>query len=96
MPAYFVFTRESTKDQSEMDIYSPMAGASLAGQPVKPLAAYGALEMIEGAPIEGSVILEFPTVADARAWYDSPAYQEAVAHRHAGAEYRAFIIEGVG
>ncbi|CAN5283382.1 hypothetical protein BH10PSE12_BH10PSE12_10240 [soil metagenome] len=96
MPAFIVFTRENTTDQNEMDIYGPMAGASLEGQPAIPRVIYGAFEMLEGDPIEGAVILEFPTMAEARAWYDSPAYQAAVAHRHAGSNYRVFITEGVG
>lgn len=96
MPAYIVFTRESTKDQGEMDVYSPLAMASLQNVNAVPRVAYGAFEMLEGDPIEGAVILEFPTAADARAWYDSPAYQEAIVHRHAGSDYRVFIIDGVG
>ncbi|MDI1294559.1 MAG: DUF1330 domain-containing protein [bacterium] len=96
MPAYMIFTRDSTSDQSEMDIYAKMAGASLAGHPITPRAFYGAFEVLEGDPIEGAVLLEFPTMADARAWYDSPAYQAAVAHRHAGSRYRVVIVDGVG
>jgi uncharacterized protein (DUF1330 family) len=95
MPAYMIFTREKTTDQNEMDIYGPMAGASLKGHPATPRAFYGSFEMLEGDPIEGAVVLEFPTMADAKAWYDSPAYQEAVAHRHAGSDYRVFIIDGL-
>jgi len=41
------------------------------------------------------VIVEFPSTADARAWYDSPAYQEVVQHRFKGARYRAVLVEGV-
>lgn len=96
MPAYMIFTRERTTDQAEMDIYAPMAGASLPGHPITPRVFYGDFDMLEGDPIEGAVVLEFPTMADARAWYDSPAYQAAVAHRHAGSDYRVFIIQGVG
>ena len=96
MVAYAIFTRERTTDQSEMDTYAGLAGAAGAGHPMTPLVLYGAFEMLEGAPIEGAVVLQFPTMADARAWYDSPAYQAAAQHRHAGADYRVFLIEGVG
>ena len=58
--------------------------------------AYGRLCMTEGAPIEGAVVLEFPTFEEAEAWYDSAAYQEAaVVHRFRGAKYRTFIVQGV-
>ena len=62
---------------------------------MKPLAVYGKHEMLEGPAIEGAVILEFPTVEAARAYYHSAAYQDAVQHRFLGADYRVFIIEGL-
>jgi uncharacterized protein (DUF1330 family) len=42
-----------------------------------------------------AVILEFPDMAAARAWYDSPSYQAAFKFRHAGSKSKAFFIEGV-
>ena len=45
--------------------------------------------------MEGAVILEFPDRATARAWYDSPAYQAAVKFRHAGADSKAFFVDGL-
>jgi uncharacterized protein (DUF1330 family) len=62
MSAYCVFIRETTRDQSELDIYTPLAGASLAGHAVKVLAAYGQQEVLEGPDVEGVVIIEFPTM----------------------------------
>jgi len=95
MSAYIVFTRERLRDQTEMDTYSKMAGGTLAGHEAKPLVFYGKSETLEGAPIEGAVIIEFPTIEAAKAWYDSPAYREARQHRFLGADYRAVIVEGV-
>jgi uncharacterized protein (DUF1330 family) len=95
MTAYIVFTREKLRDPVEMDAYSKMAGGTLAGHQVKPLVVYGKHETLEGAPIDGAVVLEFPTIEAAKAWYDSPAYREARLHRFAGADYRAFITEGL-
>ncbi|WP_446718995.1 DUF1330 domain-containing protein [Halomonas sp. SH5A2] len=34
-------------------------------------------------------------MAAARAWYESPAYQEARQHRFQGADYRVFIVDGI-
>jgi uncharacterized protein (DUF1330 family) len=95
MSAYIVFTREKLRDAAGFATYSQKAGPSLAGHPVKPLVAYGKSETLEGAPIEGAVILEFPTLEAAKAWYDSPAYTEARAHRFASADYRCFVTEGI-
>ncbi len=95
MPAYAIFVKERTTNQAELDIYAQKAGASGAGHALTRRAVYGRHEVLEGPPIEGAVVLEFPTFEEARAWYQSPAYQDAVKHRWAGAEYRAFIIEGL-
>lgn len=95
MAAYAVFIRDSTRDPAEMQTYSQMAGATLEGHPAKVLAAYGRQEVLEGPDHEGVVIVEFPSIEAARAWYNSPAYREAREHRFKGAVYRAVIVEGV-
>lgn len=95
MPAYIIFTRENTTDQAQLDVYAEMAPASFPGHPITPRVVYGDFEMLEGTPIEGTVVLEFPTIGEAQSWYRSPKYQAAAAHRHAGAEYRVFIVNGV-
>jgi uncharacterized protein (DUF1330 family) len=95
MPAYIVFQRDSTIDQKELDAYMPLAMASGVGHPVKVLAAYGKQEVLEGAPVEGVVIVEFPSIEAAKNWYDSPAYRAAREHRFKGAKYRAVLVEGV-
>jgi uncharacterized protein (DUF1330 family) len=95
MAAYIVFTRDSTIDQKELDTYAPMARASGVGHPIKVLAAYGKQEVLEGATVEGVVILEFPTFEDAKNWYNSPAYREAREHRFKGAKYHAVLVQGV-
>jgi uncharacterized protein (DUF1330 family) len=95
MPAFVVFIREKTLDQSELDSYGEKVKGTLDGRPLKVLAAYGKHVTLEGPDVEGVVIAEFPTLNEARDWYDSPAYQEAAQHRHRGAIYRGLIIEGV-
>jgi uncharacterized protein (DUF1330 family) len=95
MPAYAVFIRESTQNQLELDAYTPKAEASMGGHVMTVLAAYGRQEVLEGPPVEGIVIVEFPSVEDAKVWYDSPAYREAREHRFRGARYRAVIVEGL-
>lgn len=95
MSAYIVFIREKTIDQTELETYWQKAPAAMEDRPIKPLAAYGRHVTLEGPDVEGVVIAEFPSVNEARDWYDSPAYQEAAQHRHRGAVYRGLIIEGV-
>ena len=95
MPAYAIFIREATRDRTELDLYAPKAAASLDGVTMKVLAAYGRQEVLEGPDVEGVVIVEFPDLAAAKRWYDSPTYREAREHRLRGADYRAVIVEGL-
>ena len=95
MSAYLIFTREKTLDQKELEIYWEQIRETLAGHSVKVLASYGAHEDLEGPPTEGTVIAEFPSMAAARAWYDSPAYRAVREHRLMGAVYRGLLVEGI-
>lgn len=95
MTAYVVYVRDRITDPEEFKQYEDSAPAASVGHPVTPLAFYGAVETLEGTPVDGAVILQFPSVAEAKAAYDSPLYQEALKHRLKGADYRVFIVEGV-
>lgn len=95
MAAYIVFIRDRMRDTAEFSKYMEAVPPTLAGHPVRPLALYGTVESLEGLPVEGAVIAEFPTLEAARAWYQSPAYQEAMKHRHKAGDYRVFMIEGL-
>lgn len=100
MPAYMIFMREGPIfNQAAMDKYSDMnraeAGISVQRYKVQPRVVYGAMETFEGEAPDGIVMLEFPTMDDARAWYNSPEYQAAVLHRKEGANYRAILVEGL-
>jgi uncharacterized protein (DUF1330 family) len=95
MPAYMIFIKNSTKDAEELKTYGQKAAGAGAGHPIKPLAFYGPLEVLEGDPSEGVVLIEFPDKAAAKAWYDSPAYQDAKQHRMKGADYRVILAEGL-
>lgn len=94
MPAFAIFIRDNTTDPAELQIYGQKAGAASAGHAMIPRAVYGKHEVLEGPDVEGIVILEFPSIEAAKAWYDSPAYTEAREHRFKGANYRAMIVEG--
>ena len=95
MAAYIVFVRDRTTDPSELETYSKKAPASIPGHALTPLAFYGRQEALEGPPVEGVMILAFPSYDEAKAWYDSPAYREAREHRFRGADYRVVLVEGV-
>ncbi|UQS23893.1 DUF1330 domain-containing protein [Amycolatopsis thermalba] len=64
---------------------------------------FGGRFLVHGAPVEVRegewpghlVMLGFPTVEDARAWYDSPAYQEIVPLRADHLPGTVLIVDGV-
>ncbi len=95
MSAYIVFIKEREHDAATMADYAAKAGPSLGGHPGKPLAYYGPIETLEGPEAAGCVMIEFPDMDAARAWYASPAYQEARKLRFKGADYRVFITQGL-
>lgn len=90
-----VMIRERVTNQAEVETYGQLAPRARDGHDIASLAFYGALDVLEGDSIEGVVIHRFPTMDEARRWYDSPAYQAARVHRQTGADYRVFIVEGV-
>lgn len=96
MAAYILFLREgAVRDANEMALYSQKNREIPRDPNLTPLIVYGAMEALEGEAPDGVVLLKFPTVAEAKAWYESPAYQAAAVHRRNGADYRAVIVEGL-
>jgi len=94
MTAIIIFTRESTHDQSELDLYQSQVQQTFDGHLVKRLAA-GTPQILEGPVTERTVVLQFPTKEAALQWYESSAYEAAKQHRFKGATYRVALIEGV-
>ena len=94
MSAYMVYIRDRVLDPAELKRYEESAAAASSGHAMTPLAFYGAVETLEGPTVDGAVIVQFASVAEARAAYDDPRYQAAMKHRLKGAEYRVFITEG--
>ena len=94
MSAYLILTGDKTLDEHELATCSTQVLATLAGHEVKVLALHGSHEDLEGASTEGAVILEFPSIEAAKAWYNGSPYREVREHRFKGATYRV-ILEGV-
>jgi uncharacterized protein (DUF1330 family) len=88
---------EPVHDSVEMAEYQRMNREKTDDRPyaMKPLVIYGETIGVEGAAPDGVIMLEFPDIAEAQAWYNSPGYQAALPHRLKAADYRAFIVQGV-
>ena len=96
MPAYAIFIKNKTTHPAELKTYGQKAAGARGDHKMTPLAFYGPLEVLEGDPAEGVVLIQFPDMAQAKAWYESPAYQDAKQHRLKGADYRVILAEGLG
>jgi uncharacterized protein (DUF1330 family) len=95
MTAFVIFIRDKMHDPAEFKVYSKKSALARGDHPLKAHVYYGPLEALEGPPAEGVVVVEFPDMAAAHAWYDSPAYQEAKAHRLKAADYRVILVQGL-
>ena len=95
MPAYVVVEIE-VLDAGRYEDYKRMVPPSLAAYGGRFVVRGGAVETLEGdwAP-KRLVILEFPSVERAKAWWGSQEYAEAKALRQATARTRMLVVEGV-
>jgi uncharacterized protein (DUF1330 family) len=76
--------------------YAQQVPATIAKYGGRYLMRGGAMELREGEwPGQRTVILEFPSLARAREWYDSPEYRPVREIRQANSRGRIAIFEGV-
>ncbi|MBR0799360.1 DUF1330 domain-containing protein [Bradyrhizobium jicamae] len=95
MPAYMIALNRRVHDRQKLEAYWKAAGPTFEGRGSKSLSVYTPLVPLELMDqLEGVVLIEFPDVAAAKAWYESPAYQKARQHRDGAADTEFFIIDG--
>jgi uncharacterized protein (DUF1330 family) len=95
MAAYVVVDCEVT-DPVKYDQYKALAPAAIARHGGRYLARGGTTCVLEGdwAP-KRAIILEFPSLAAAKAFYDSPEYSAARALRTGAANMNMVAVEGM-
>jgi uncharacterized protein (DUF1330 family) len=83
------------RDPLAYEQYKQLAGAAVTAYGGRYLVRGGATETLEGSwqPTR-LVILEFPSVAQARAWWTSPEYAPAKAIRQSCASTEMLLVEG--
>lgn len=95
MSIYAVFDVE-VLDSEAYKPYSQNVPAMIARAGGRYLARGGAVTSLEGDPeTHRIVILEFPSEAAFRSWYDSEDYKPYQAMRERLAKSRAYIVEGI-
>jgi uncharacterized protein (DUF1330 family) len=95
MPAY-VIAEVTVTDPTTMEEYRKQVPATIARYGGRFLVRGGAHETIEGdwKPTR-LVILEFPSMEQARRWYDSEEYREPKALRIKSGRTNLVMVEGV-
>lgn len=90
---------------SEVTIVDAERAAAYRALAERSIAAYGGRYVVRGATpdaLEGEwpeaqrlVVVEFPSIERARAWYASPEYAEALALRRDALDRRLLLAEGL-
>jgi uncharacterized protein (DUF1330 family) len=95
MAAYLLVDCQVT-DPVQYERYRALAPAAIARYGGRYLVRGGATTVLEGEwQPHRVVVLEFPSVAAAKEFYDSPEYREARAVRVGAARMSIFVAEGV-
>ena len=91
---YFIAHLDVT-DPDSYTLYKDKAPATVTQYGGTYLTRGGDSETMEGDALPSrTVVLEFPSVKAAKAWYNSSEYQEIIGIRHANATGFAQIVEG--
>jgi uncharacterized protein (DUF1330 family) len=95
MTAYVIYEAVVT-DPEQYEQYKARAAPSVTAAGGRYIARGGGVESFEGAEPGRVVILEFPTLDAATAWYRSEDYTEAKSLREDACQARMFVVDGIG
>jgi uncharacterized protein (DUF1330 family) len=95
VPKAYVLVDIEVTDPAQYENYRKLSGPAAAAYGGRFIVRGGPTEVLEGDRVPNRVVvLEFPDVAAARAWYDSPEYREARAARANAARGSFVLVEG--
>lgn len=94
MPAYIILD-VAIHDPEAYEAYKKLSGPALAAGGGRFLVRGGRTETLEGDwDPERIIVLEFDSMEQARAWYDSDGYREAKGIRHRASTGRMLLVDG--
>lgn len=64
MTTYVIMLRERLSDSAEFEVYAEAARRAREGHPIAPVVGYGQIATLEGPPLDGILINQFPTLED--------------------------------
>ncbi len=93
----YAIGRLEMRDPSWQQEYGLKTAALVEKHSGKYLVRGGAMEQLEGTGQLPSVlvVLEFPSMAHARAWYHDPEYAPLITLRQTGSDLDFILVEGV-
>ena len=94
MPAYWI-ARVDVSDNEAYARYAKLAGPALAAYGGVFLARGGRAVALEGTARSRNVLARFPSLEAAETAYNSPEYQEALAHAKGASVRELVVVEGV-
>ena len=95
--AGYVVVELETNDHERMARYRELSGPSVERHGGRFLVRGGRFELLEGDwNPERLVVIEFPSVEQAREWYESEDYREARDVRAGAARLQMLLVEGYG
>ncbi len=94
--AAYIIARINVTDPAQYENYKTLASAAIAHHGGDYLARGGATETLEGRSDERRiVILRFDDMDQARGFYNSPEYRQAIAARSNAATGEFLLVEGL-
>ena len=93
--AYWISAYRAVNDPEKLAAHAALAGPALTANGARFLARGVPTQVYELGLMQRTVLIEFDSVEQARAAYESPAYPAALAALGDGADREIRIIEGI-
>jgi uncharacterized protein (DUF1330 family) len=96
MPSAYILADVDVTDPQQYEQYKKLSTVAMQAHGAEVCVRGGAVQVLEGDWNPGrTVILKFPSVEKARAFYDSPEYGAARKAREGAAVMRMVLVEGI-
>jgi uncharacterized protein (DUF1330 family) len=96
LPSAYILANVEVTDPQQYEEYKRLSSIAMKAHGVEVCVRGGAVQVLEGDWTPGrTVLLKFPSVEKAKAFYDSPEYEAAKKAREGAAVMRMVLIEGV-
>ena len=94
--AAYVIGQVTVTDPSWVEDYVPKVAEIVKAHGGKYIVNTPEVDVLEGGPAPSvTVVLEFPTIEQAKAWYDSPEYKPWLEARTSGSRGDLILVDGL-